>query len=68
MKGKIEDGRSVLVHSGYTVLGEAIIAVALSYKCSVFTAVNTKEQELQLRRRFQNVSIDVSVRADGVSN
>lgn len=55
INGRIKNGSSVLIHSGYTILGEACIAVALSLNCTIFTSADTLEQAKYIISRFSNV-------------
>ncbi|GFY74595.1 fatty acid synthase [Trichonephila inaurata madagascariensis] len=52
MRGRIQRGERVLIHSGSGGVGQASIAVALHYGCEVFTSVGTKEKREFLKRRF----------------
>lgn len=55
MKGQLSNNSKVLVHSGYTILGEAAIAVALSMKCKVYTSVTNTQQMKFIAERFREV-------------
>lgn len=55
IEGRIRTGSSVLIHSGYTILGEASIAVALSLNCNVFTSADSLEEAKYIITRFSNV-------------
>ncbi|KAH8037566.1 hypothetical protein HPB51_013513 [Rhipicephalus microplus] len=41
MRGNIQAGESVLIHSGSGCVGQACITVAISMGCTVFTTVGT---------------------------
>ncbi|KAJ4428213.1 hypothetical protein ANN_24228 [Periplaneta americana] len=42
----------VLIHKGWTNIGQAAISVALDHACTVFTTVATPEHRLFLKKRF----------------
>ncbi|KAH9365912.1 hypothetical protein HPB48_007753 [Haemaphysalis longicornis] len=52
VRGNMEPGESVLVHSGSGGVGQAAISIALSMGCTVFTTVATTEKRNFLKRRF----------------
>lgn len=47
---------TILVNSGQSCIGEAVIAVALQLCGDVFTTVTNEEQSIALVKRFPNVS------------
>ncbi|KAK8766016.1 hypothetical protein V5799_007197, partial [Amblyomma americanum] len=52
VRGNMQPGESLLVHSGSGGVGQAAIAIALSMGCTVFTTVGSKEKREFLKRRF----------------
>ncbi|KHN72457.1 Fatty acid synthase [Toxocara canis] len=52
MRGRIKRGDKVLIHGGSGGVGQAAIAIALSYGCEVFTTVGTAEKKAFLQKRF----------------
>lgn len=52
VRGNMEPGESVLVHSGSGGVGQAAISIALSMGCTVFTTVGAKEKRDFLKARF----------------
>nr|XP_037286078.1 fatty acid synthase-like [Rhipicephalus microplus] len=52
MRGNIQAGESVLIHSGSGCVGQACITVAISMGCTVFTTVGSSLTKEFLRRRF----------------
>ncbi|GFO47692.1 fatty acid synthase-like [Plakobranchus ocellatus] len=51
-RGRIRKGERVLIHSGSGGVGQAAIAVALSYGCEVFTTVGSHEKKEYLKKVF----------------
>ncbi|GFR26748.1 fatty acid synthase [Trichonephila clavata] len=52
MRGRLQKGERVLIHSGSGGVGQAAIAIALHYGCEVFTSVGTHEKREFLKKRF----------------
>uniref|UniRef100_A0AC35U6Z3 Carrier domain-containing protein n=1 Tax=Rhabditophanes sp. KR3021 TaxID=114890 RepID=A0AC35U6Z3_9BILA len=52
IRGQIQEGESVLIHGGSGGVGQAAIAIALSYGCEVFTTVGSEEKKNFLKERF----------------
>lgn len=52
VRGRIRKGERVLIHSGSGGVGQAAIAVALSYNCEVFTTVGSEEKKEYLKKVF----------------
>lgn len=51
-RGNLKKGERVLIHSGSGGVGQAAIAIALSYDCEIFTTVGTAEKREFLKKRF----------------
>ncbi|CAI4233223.1 unnamed protein product [Auanema sp. JU1783] len=51
-RGRIRKGDKVLIHGGAGGVGQAAIAVALSYGCEVFTTVGSKDKREYLKKKF----------------
>ncbi|PIK47822.1 putative fatty acid synthase [Apostichopus japonicus] len=58
VRGQLRRGESVLIHSGSGGVGQAAIAIALSYDCRVFTTVGTKEKREFLKKKFPALTED----------
>lgn len=56
VRGNIHHGDKVLIHSGSGGVGQAAIAVALSYGCTVFTTVSSQEKRNYLMSRFPQLT------------
>lgn len=52
VRGRIKKGEKILIHSGSGGVGQAAIAVALSYGCEVFTTVGSEEKKEYLKKIF----------------
>ncbi|KAL1414012.1 hypothetical protein MTO96_030752 [Rhipicephalus appendiculatus] len=52
IRGGMQPGESVLIHSGSGGVGQAAISIALSMGCTVFTTVGSYEKRDFLKRRF----------------
>ncbi|XP_064478735.1 fatty acid synthase-like [Ornithodoros turicata] len=52
VRGDLQPGESVLIHSGSGGVGQAAISIALSMGCTVFTTVGSQEKRNFLKRRF----------------
>ncbi|WAR31526.1 FAS-like protein [Mya arenaria] len=55
LRGNMKHGEHVLIHSGSGALGQAAIAVALSYDCSIYTTVGGEEKAGFLLEKFQSL-------------
>lgn len=52
VRGELNEGERVLIHSAAGGVGQAAIAICLSYKCQVFCTVGSQEKRDFLKRRF----------------
>ncbi|XP_036196044.1 fatty acid synthase [Myotis myotis] len=52
VRGRVQRGETVLIHSGSGGVGQAAIAIALSLGCRVFTTVGSAEKRAYLQARF----------------
>ena len=52
VRGKLQPGETVLIHSGSGGVGQAAISIALSMKCRVFTTVGSAEKKKMLKDLF----------------
>ncbi|XP_039312213.1 LOW QUALITY PROTEIN: fatty acid synthase-like [Solenopsis invicta] len=52
VRGRLEPGESVLIHSGTGGVGQAAISIALHTGCNVFTTVGTPEKREYLKKVF----------------
>ncbi|KAL3877568.1 hypothetical protein ACJMK2_035265 [Sinanodonta woodiana] len=52
IRGNLQRGESVLVHSGSGGVGQAAIAIALHYGCDVYTTVGSQEKREFLKENF----------------
>ncbi|KAK8766020.1 hypothetical protein V5799_007201 [Amblyomma americanum] len=55
VRGNMQPGESLLIHSGSGDVGQAAISIALSMGCTVFTTVGSQEEREFLRQRFQQL-------------
>ncbi|CAL1296657.1 unnamed protein product [Larinioides sclopetarius] len=55
MRGHLEKGERVLIHSGSGGVGQAAIAIALSLGCEVFTTVGSAEKREFLKKRYREL-------------
>ncbi|KAJ8049572.1 Fatty acid synthase [Holothuria leucospilota] len=58
VRGQVKCGESILIHSGSGGVGQAAIAVALSYGCKVYTTVGTQEKRQFLMQKFPTLTQD----------
>ncbi|KAJ8024881.1 Fatty acid synthase [Holothuria leucospilota] len=58
VRGRMKQGESILIHSGSGGVGQAAIAVALSYGCRVYTTVGTQEKQKFLMEKFPTLTQD----------
>ncbi|XP_036124153.1 fatty acid synthase [Molossus molossus] len=56
VRGRLQRGETVLIHSGSGGVGQAAIAIALSLDCRVFTTVGSAEKRAYLQARFPQLS------------
>ncbi|XP_058417917.1 fatty acid synthase isoform X1 [Diceros bicornis minor] len=52
VRGRVQRGETVLIHSGSGGVGQAAIAIALSLGCRVFTTVGSAKKQAYLQARF----------------
>ncbi|GFR04592.1 fatty acid synthase [Trichonephila clavata] len=55
MRGRLQRGEKVLIHSGSGGVGQAAISIALHFGCEVFTSVGTKKKREFLKERFPSL-------------
>ncbi|GFS62657.1 fatty acid synthase [Trichonephila inaurata madagascariensis] len=55
MRGKLQKGESILIHSGTGGIGIAAITIALSMNCEVFTTVGNEEKRKYLKQKFPEI-------------
>ncbi|XP_052513198.1 fatty acid synthase [Budorcas taxicolor] len=56
VRGRMQPGETVLIHSGSGGVGQAAIAIALSLGCCVFTTVGSAEKRAYLQSRFPQLN------------
>ncbi|XP_059765124.1 fatty acid synthase [Balaenoptera ricei] len=56
VRGRMQPGETVLIHSGSGGVGQAAIAIALSLGCRVFTTVGSAEKRAYLQARFPQLN------------
>nr|XP_027196308.1 fatty acid synthase-like [Dermatophagoides pteronyssinus] len=56
VRGELEPGEIVLIHSGSGGVGQAAIAICLSMGCTVFTTVGSNEKREYLKQRFPQLT------------
>uniref|UniRef100_T1JE63 Fatty acid synthase n=1 Tax=Strigamia maritima TaxID=126957 RepID=T1JE63_STRMM len=52
VRGRLQEGESVLIHYGSGGIGQAAIQIALSMKCCVYTTIVSKEKKKMLMKIF----------------
>ena len=52
VRGNMQRGNTILIHSGSGGVGQAAISIALHYGCKVFTTVGSTEKREYLKERF----------------
>lgn len=55
---RLEQGQSILIHSGSGGVGQAAIRIALSMECEVFTTVGNNDKKNYLLRTFPTLKAD----------
>ncbi|KAJ8030107.1 Fatty acid synthase [Holothuria leucospilota] len=58
VRGQVKAEESILIHSGSGAVGQAAIAVALSYGCKIYTTVGTQEKRKFLMQKFPTLTED----------
>lgn len=58
VRGELNDGETVLIHSAAGGVGQAAISICLSRGCKVFCTVGSQEKRDFLKRRFPQLSDD----------
>ncbi|KAJ8019356.1 Fatty acid synthase [Holothuria leucospilota] len=58
VRGQVKAGETILIHSGAGGVGQAAIAVALSYGCKIYTTVGTQEKRKFLMQKFPTLTQD----------
>uniref|UniRef100_A0A673VNW4 Fatty acid synthase n=1 Tax=Suricata suricatta TaxID=37032 RepID=A0A673VNW4_SURSU len=56
VRGRLQPGETVLIHSGSGGVGQAAIAIALSLGCRVFTTVGSAKKQAYLQARFPQLN------------
>ena len=56
VRGGLEEGESVLIHSGSGGVGQAAISIALSMGCEVYTTVGSHEKREYLKKQFPQLT------------
>ncbi|XP_016070948.1 PREDICTED: fatty acid synthase [Miniopterus natalensis] len=56
VRGRLQRGETLLIHSGSGGVGQAAIAIALSLGCRVFTTVGSAEKRAYLQARFPQLN------------
>ncbi|XP_064351418.1 fatty acid synthase [Camelus dromedarius] len=56
VRGRVQPGETVLIHSGSGGVGQAAIAIALSLGCRVFTTVGSAAKQAYLQARFPQLN------------
>jgi fatty acid synthase len=55
MRGRIEEGESILIHAGAGGVGQAAIHVALNLNCKIFTTVGSRDKRAFMKKAFPQV-------------
>ncbi|CAG0911269.1 unnamed protein product, partial [Cyprideis torosa] len=58
VRGRLQPGETVLIHSGSGGVGQAAIAISLSLGCRVFTTVGSNQKKEFLLKRFPKLNSD----------
>jgi fatty acid synthase len=56
VRGGLEPGESVLIHSGSGGVGQAAISICLSMGCEVYTTVGSNEKREYLKKEFPQLT------------
>ncbi|GAB6033129.1 hypothetical protein CHUAL_012739 [Chamberlinius hualienensis] len=67
VRGDLTQRERVLIHSGSGGIGQAAIAVALSYDCEVFTTVGSEEKKEFLLKRFPKLKASNIFSSKGIA-
>ncbi|GFR18258.1 fatty acid synthase [Trichonephila clavata] len=59
IRGKLQKGESVLIHSGTGGIGIAAITIALSMDCEIFTTVGNDEKRKYLNKKFPKLKMKI---------
>lgn len=59
VRGRLQKGDSVLIHSGTGGVGLAALYVATYFECNIFTTVGTQEKRDYLRNLYPGVRIKI---------
>jgi NADPH:quinone reductase-like Zn-dependent oxidoreductase len=57
LAARMKQGQRIMIHAGWTNVGQAAITLALDFNCTVFTTVANQEQRAFIRCRFPQVSV-----------
>jgi NADPH:quinone reductase-like Zn-dependent oxidoreductase len=52
----MQKGERIMVHTGWSSIGQAAITLALDSDCTVFTTVANQQQRAFIKHRFPEVS------------
>lgn len=58
VRGRLQPGDTILIHSGSGGVGQAAIAIALNMRCKVFTTVGSAEKRNYLMKVFPQLSAE----------
>ena len=62
VRGRLQKGDSVLIHSGTGGVGLAALYVATYFECNIFTTVGTREKRDYLRNLYPGVRINIFIK------
>lgn len=56
VRGRLQNGSSVLLHRGASDVGQAALAIAIDYNCNIFTTVESQSQLEYTQKRFPQIN------------
>ena len=66
LAARMKKEQRIMIHAGWTCIGQAAITLALDYNCTVFTTFANQEQRTFIKCRFPQVSVifDLVIKAN----
>jgi len=66
LAARMKKGQRIMIHAGWSCIGQAAITLALDYNCTVFTTFANQEQRTFIKCQFPQVSVicDLVIKAN----